>query len=170
VEAVTMTLHSFTHVALRVERVRDAEAFYIALFSLAVAFRETETPEGWRTVPPQATWDEIDRAGAEIGLVMLHRDGLRLALEAADETARTGLLSHIGVQVDEQELQRLRERALATGCEVVLDQPGRALIIDDPFGLRWEVNTFTYDDPPSLSTGARTGGWLKLPMGWATSR
>jgi hypothetical protein len=169
-EAVPMTLHSVTHVALRVQGIRDAEAFYIALFALAVAFRETETPDGWRTIPLEATWDEIDRAGVGVGLAMLHRGGLRLALEATDETSQTGLLSHIGVQVEEQELQRLRERALATGCDLVLDQPGRALIIDDPFGVRWELNTFTYDDPPSLSTGARTGGWLKMTMGGATSR
>jgi hypothetical protein len=59
-----------------------------------VAFRETETPEGWRTVPAEATWESIERAGAEVGLVMLYRNGLRLALEAAvDEISRASLLS-----------------------------------------------------------------------------
>jgi hypothetical protein len=50
---------------------------------------------------------------------------------------------------------------VAGGCEIVVDT-GRALIIDDPFGIRWELNTFAYDDPRSLSTGARTGRWIEL--------
>src|SRR5262245_43346721 len=37
-----MTLHSFTHVALRVEHLRQAEALYRELFALDVAFREAE--------------------------------------------------------------------------------------------------------------------------------
>ena len=156
-----MTLHGFTHVALRVEHLRDAEALYGELFSLAVAFRETETSDGWRTLTPETDWDAIEQAGVDVGLVMLYRDGLRLALEAVDRVSREGLLSHVGVHVDMQEFEQLHARALATGCEVVADQYQRALIFDDPLGVRWEVNTFGYDDPPSLSTGARTGAWLK---------
>jgi catechol 2,3-dioxygenase-like lactoylglutathione lyase family enzyme len=154
-------LRSFTHVALRVESVRVAEAFYRELFALEVAFREVETAEGWWTVPSGAEWAEIEGAGVDVGLVMLFRDGFRLALEAVSQVSRDGLLSHVGLHVDEQELQRLRECAPAAGCEIVLDRE-RALIIDDPFGVRWELNTFAYDDPPSLSTGARTGAWLEL--------
>jgi hypothetical protein len=43
----------------------------------------------------------------------------------------------------------------------VLDRAG-ALIFDDPYGVRWELNSFPYEDPPSLSTGARTGHWLEI--------
>jgi hypothetical protein len=43
---LTMSLHWYTHVALRVERLREAEAFYRGRFALEVAFREAETPEG----------------------------------------------------------------------------------------------------------------------------
>src|SRR5262249_8733364 len=130
-------------------------------FSLTVAFRETETPDGWRTLRPEADWDAIEQAGVDVGLVMLYRDGLRLALEAADRVSRKGLLSHVGVHADVQELEQLPARAVATGCKVVADQHERALIFDDLLGVRWEVNTFAYDDPPSLSTGAGTGAWLK---------
>jgi catechol 2,3-dioxygenase-like lactoylglutathione lyase family enzyme len=154
-------LRSFTHVALRVERLREAEAFYCGLFALEVAFREAETLEGWRTVPAGADWEDVEGAGVEVGLVMLSRDGFRVALEAVKRVSRDGLLSHVGVYADEQELERLRACAAAAGCEIVLDRE-RALIIDDPFGVRWELNTFAYDDPSSLSTGARTGGWLEI--------
>jgi catechol 2,3-dioxygenase-like lactoylglutathione lyase family enzyme len=156
-----MTLHSFTHVALRVARLREAEEFYRTLFGLDVAFREAETPEGWATLSATAEWDEAERAGIELELVMLYRDGLRLALEAADSVALDGQLSHVGVFVDEDELGRLRAAAADAGCRIASDRQ-QALIFDDPFGVRWEVNTFPYEDPPSLSTGARTGHWLEV--------
>lgn len=154
-------MHSVTHVAVRVESLREAEAFYTKLFGLEVAWREAETPDGWRTLPAGADWDSAERAGIELGLVMLYRDGLRLALEAADRVQEAGVLSHLGVFADEDELVRLRHSARAAGCEIVTDSE-RGLIFDDPFGIRWELNTFAYDDPPSMSTGARAGKWIEI--------
>jgi catechol 2,3-dioxygenase-like lactoylglutathione lyase family enzyme len=156
-----MSIHALTHVALRVEQLREAEGFYRRLFALEVAWREAETPDGWATLPASADWDDAERAGFRRGIVMLYRDGFRLALEVADTVDRAGQLSHLGLFVDEQELRRLREIAAAAGCAVVVDRE-QALIIDDPFGVRWELNTFAYDDPPSMSTGARTGRWLDV--------
>jgi catechol 2,3-dioxygenase-like lactoylglutathione lyase family enzyme len=156
-----MGLRSFTHLALRVERLREAEAFYRTLFLMEVAFREAETPDGWGTLPDLADWDDAEQAGIQLGLVMLHRDGIRLALEAADAVAQDGQLSHVGVFVDEQEMERLRQVAAPSGCRIVTDRE-RALVFDDPFGVRWELNTFAYDDPASLSTGARIGFWLDV--------
>ncbi len=158
-----MALHGFTHLALRVQRLRAAEAFYRELFALEVAFREAETPEGgWLTLRASADWDDAEEAGVDLGLVMLYRDGLRLALEAADAVeAVTSRLSHVGVFVDEDEFKRIRAASERLDCEIVNDNQ-RALVIDDPFGVRWELNSFQYDDPPSLSTGARAGRWLDL--------
>jgi catechol 2,3-dioxygenase-like lactoylglutathione lyase family enzyme len=157
-----MSLRSFTHIALRVERLREAEAFYCGLLALEVAWREAETPNGWCTLPAWAGWDEAAGAGIDLGIVMLYGDGLRLALEAAETVAASGQLSHVGILCDEEDLRRLREVAAGAGCEVAVDR-GQALIFDDPFGIRWELNTFAYDDPPSMSTGARTGSWLEIP-------
>jgi catechol 2,3-dioxygenase-like lactoylglutathione lyase family enzyme len=156
-----VVLHSFTHVALRVERLREAESVYCSLFGLKVAWREAETSEGWRTLPESADWEDAERSGITLGLVMLYRDGVRLALEATDAIAEKGQLSHLGLFVDEDELGRLRKVAPDVGCELVLDRP-QALILDDPFGIRWELNSFPYDDPPSMSTGARAGEWLEI--------
>jgi catechol 2,3-dioxygenase-like lactoylglutathione lyase family enzyme len=156
-----VTLQAFTHIALRVERLRDAESFYCALFGLEVAWREAEGPQGWLTLPESAGWDDAESAGIELGIVMLYRDGVRLALEAVDRVNDDGRLSHVGLLVDECELDRLRERAAAAGCDIVLDREA-ALVLDDPFGVRWELNSFPYDDPPSMSTGARTGAWLTV--------
>jgi hypothetical protein len=156
-----MSLHSYTHVALRVERLREAETFYLDLFALEVAFREAETSNGWQTLPPSADWEDAERAGINLGLVMLYRDGFRLALEAVEAVADDGRLSHLGVFASEDELDRLRVAAPAAGCGIAGDRP-QGLVFDDPFGVRWEFNTFPYDDPPSLSTGARTGSWLEI--------
>src|SRR6266545_4777604 len=101
-----MAMHSVTHLALRVERLREAEAFYRGLFAMEVAFREAETPDGWWTLTQSAGWDDA-------------------------------------------------------GCRIVQDR-AQALVFDAPFGVRWELNTFPYDDPPSLSTGARAGRWLEV--------
>jgi len=162
-------MHSVTHVALRVERLREAETFYRGLFALEVAFREAETPDGWSTLPESADWDDAERAGIDLGLVMLYQGGLRLALEAADAVAEDGQLSHVGVFVDEDELTRLRRGAADLGCEIVLDR-AQALTFNDPFGVRWELNSFPYDDPPTLSTGARAGRWLDVASSEASTK
>jgi catechol 2,3-dioxygenase-like lactoylglutathione lyase family enzyme len=157
-----MSLRSFTHIALRVERLREAEAFYCDLFALKVAWREAETPDGWYTLPDWAGWDEAAGAGIDLGIVMIYGDGLRLALEAVETVAANGQLSHVGILCDEDDLKRLREVAADAGCNVAVDR-GQVLIFDDPFGIRWELNTFAYDNPPSMSTGARTGNWFEVP-------
>ena len=75
-----MSLRSYTHVALCVEGLREAESFYCDLFGLEVAWREAETPQGWYTLPEPAGWDEAARAGIDLWIVMLYRDGMRIAL------------------------------------------------------------------------------------------
>src|SRR6266536_1513617 len=114
-----MSLHSFTHLALRVERLREAEAFYCRLFALNVAWREAETPDGWSTLPESAGWDDAVHAGVNLGIVMLYRDGVRLALEAVESVVEGGQLSHIGIFGDEDELARIRELAADLGCDAV---------------------------------------------------
>ncbi len=53
-----MTLHGFTHLALRVDDLRQAEGVYADLFDLKVAFREVENADEWWTLPPSSTWDD----------------------------------------------------------------------------------------------------------------
>jgi catechol 2,3-dioxygenase-like lactoylglutathione lyase family enzyme len=144
-----VSLVGVTHVALRVTDLRAAEEYYRGLLRLDVAFREAPTAEGWATLPDGAPWDD------SLELTMLFRDGFRLALERVDEVAAEGQLSHIGLQVDAEELDALRDQV-----DAVVDNE-QALVFDDRFGVRWELNTFTYSDPRALSTGARTGRWLE---------
>ena len=42
-----MSYRAFTHIALILTPLRQAEEFYRTLFALEVAFREAETADGW---------------------------------------------------------------------------------------------------------------------------
>ncbi len=156
-----MTYHAFTHIALTIAPLRQAEEFYRALFALDVAFRETEIADSWYTLPSNAGWDDAEAAGVHIGLCALYRDAFTLALEDGLSSG-SGRLSHIGLQVDAQELERLRTLAPTLGCKIAQDRPPNLLVFDDPYDVRWEVTTSAYDDPRRLSTGARTGRWLNI--------
>src|SRR2546421_1500619 len=150
-----MTYRAFTHIALILTPLRQAEEFYQALFALEVAFRETEIADGWYTLPSDASWDDAEAAGIHVGLCSLHRDAFTLALEDG-ASSEGGRLSHVGVQVDAEALERLRTVAPSLRCRIVQDGP-TLLVFDDPYGVRWEMTTTSYDDPRRLSTGARTG-------------
>jgi catechol 2,3-dioxygenase-like lactoylglutathione lyase family enzyme len=158
-----MTYRAFTHIALIVTPLRQAEAFYQALFALEVAFREAEAADGWDTLPADASWEDAEAAGISLGLCSLHRDAFTLALEEGASRAG-GRLSHVGVQVDGEDLERLRTVAPTLGCQVVQDGP-TILVFDDPYGVRWEMTTTSYDDLRRLSTGARKGRWITLGRG-----
>jgi catechol 2,3-dioxygenase-like lactoylglutathione lyase family enzyme len=153
-----MAYHCWTHVALAVGQLRQAEEFYARLFGLAVRFRETETADGWRTLRGGAGWDSARAAGIEPQLSSLRRDGVVLALEATEGEPNDSRLSHIGIAVDEPDLDELRLRARELGCRIVTDRDG-LLILDDAYRVRWEVSTIT----ELASTGDRTGRWLDLP-------
>jgi catechol 2,3-dioxygenase-like lactoylglutathione lyase family enzyme len=155
-----MAYRAVTHIALIVTPLRQAEEFYRTLFALEVAFREAETADGWYTLPPAGSWDDAEAAGISLGLCSLHRDAFTLALEEGSSRGG-GRLSHIGIQVDMDDLAHLRTLAPTLGCQVVQD--GQAILVfDDPYGVRWEMTTSAYDDPRRLSTGARLGRWLTL--------
>jgi catechol 2,3-dioxygenase-like lactoylglutathione lyase family enzyme len=155
-----MSYRAVTHIALIVSPLRQAEKFYRTLFTLEVAFREAETSDGWYTLPSNAGWDDAEAAGISLGLCSLHRDAFTLALEGGASSGG-GRLSHIGVQVDTEDLSRLRTVAPSLGCQVVQDVQS-LLVFADPYGVRWEMTTSSYDDPRRLSTGARLGRWLPV--------
>jgi catechol 2,3-dioxygenase-like lactoylglutathione lyase family enzyme len=153
-----MRYRSVTHVALRVADLRQAEEFYVALFGLRLAFREAEVADGWRTLPEGAGWDTAQAAGISLDLSVLHRDALRLALERAGEGfVAGGRLAHVGLEVSDAEMERLLGAAPRLGCQIVQQRQG-LLVLDDPYGVRWELTTaFTLRNP-----GVATGRWLDL--------
>ncbi len=103
-----MAYRCWTHVALAVGQLQQAEEFYARLFGLAVTFRETETADGWRTLRGGAGWDSAHAAGIEPQLSSLRRNGVVLALEATEDGRNGSRLSHLGIAVDEPDLDELR--------------------------------------------------------------
>ncbi|GEM_PF-4279661 len=51
-----------THIALRVQALREAETFYQRLFGLSVAWREAPVGDTWQTLPEGADWDDAEAA------------------------------------------------------------------------------------------------------------
>src|SRR5260370_42077571 len=96
-----MPYRAFTHIALLVSRLRQAEEFYRTLFALEVAFREAETADGWDTLPSDAGWDDAEAAGVSLGLGSLHRKAFTLTLEAGANSGG-GRVSRIRVQGEAQ--------------------------------------------------------------------
>jgi catechol 2,3-dioxygenase-like lactoylglutathione lyase family enzyme len=154
-----MSLYTVTHIGLKMTNLREAEAYYCDLFSLEVAWREAETTDGWRRLPEGKTWDDAEKAGIQLGTVMLHRDGLALALEQYSSISSEGQLSHIGLLVDEPELNRLRHHGPQVGCRLVYEFR-RSIVFDDKYGIRWEPSTFDYSEPKRL--GAEAERWLNI--------
>ena len=105
-----MTYQAFTHIALIVTPLRQAEEFYRTLFALDIAFREAEAADGWYTLPSDASWDDAETAGISLGLCSLHRDAFTLALEDGS-SSEGGRLSHVGVQVPTGCATRFSKRA-----------------------------------------------------------
>lgn len=73
-------------------------------------------------------------------------------------------LDHLALRMDPADLDRLRERALALGCRLLADRPDY-LLVEDPFGIRWEDGPPDEEGHGPRSTGETTGRWIELPAG-----
>ena len=151
-----MRYHDVTHVNLNVRDLVAAEALYTALFDMAVVWREP-VPDELSVDAPRAA---IESAGVTPTLAFLRRDAFRLALtEHPDlgEPAEVGpsLLDHVGLQVSEDELRAVGARARERGCTIVAERAGELLVLVDPLGARWELDTRSYDDPAAIAEAAR---------------
>jgi catechol 2,3-dioxygenase-like lactoylglutathione lyase family enzyme len=158
-----MTEMSMTHVAIVIEpdRMKEAETFYRRLLDMDVAFRETMTPQGWATLPSDVenVWEYAAERGVKIGLIMLFRGGLSIDLEARAVPQGIGRFSHTGLHVAGDELAAIKGRSREMACVPVFDAP-HMIVFNDPFGMRWEVTTLSYEVPQALSAGSREGRWF----------
>ncbi len=162
-------LRRVDHVALRVPYLRKAEALYLHLFDLTVAYREVETPEGWLTLPPEMGWAEAEAAGARIGLSVLSREGLVLQLEGRERVVPGERLAHVGLDGDEGEISRLESLVWGLGGQVVTRLPDH-LVFDDAYGVRWDVSANRASYVSDTSSGARSGRWFRPRSSSAASR
>jgi catechol 2,3-dioxygenase-like lactoylglutathione lyase family enzyme len=150
-----MTYLGVTHVAVEVPTsLRDAEALYSRLFDLRVSWREP-VPAG---APFDLPWADLDAAGCAPTVVMLHAGAFRLALERAGGATRGGgPITHVGLQVTAGQLRAVRERARAAGCSVIAERDGELFDFVDPYGVEWELDTRSFDDPRAIVAAKRPG-------------
>ena len=67
----------------------------------------------------------------------------------------------MGLLVETEDLEGLRARAEELGAMIALERD-TLLIVDDRYGVRWEITTIVREDPRSESSGAARGLWLDL--------
>jgi len=154
-----VAFRSITHLALRVPSLPAVERLYASLFGMEVAYREAETSDGWRTLRDGQDWAHGSPDGVAPGMTVMFRDGFRLALEAAASDEGEGVLDHIGLLLDEAELDSVRSQATAAGCSIVHDSPTTVVLVD-ALGVRWELATSVEEDPRASSHGVRSGRWI----------
>jgi len=136
-----------THIAVNVPDLRAAESYYCDLFGLEAAWRDSEGAASMF-----ATWEQLDAAGIEPGVVLVWRDAFRLALARGDGVASRGALglNHAGLQVSVDELRAVRERVLREGHDVSGWRDGVALSFRDRYGVDWELDTRSHGDPREI--------------------
>jgi len=141
-----------THITLRVVGdLRAAEAFYCELFGLVVAWREP-VPEN---APFDLTWDELDAAGVSPEIVMLHEGRFRLAVTLGEASAGRGVIDHVGLQVTPEHFRAVRERARRGGFAVVFERQDELFDFVDPFGVEWELDTRSFENPLAIVEAKR---------------
>lgn len=153
-------IRAISHIALRVESVAEAEAYYCRLFGLEVAFRDLNVEGVQRSLRPGTTWADAAGYGFRPGLSSLWRDGFNLALEQAAADG-TGHVDHLGLLVEQQEVAQTAARAREMDCTVLVER-GDIVVFNDRYDIRWELTSTQYETPVDQSTGARLGTWLDL--------
>lgn len=153
-----MVYKRITHAAIQVPDMIEAENFYTALFDTGVEFRETTINGVWHTLASHLDWKTAEEAGYQPKMSFIRKDEFFLALELDNtESAEPTGKYHLGLEMNEKELQSFIERAEETSCSIIGKTPTGTLI-EDIYGYEWDVNT-TWRP---RSTGESTGNWIDL--------
>ena len=147
---------SYRHIALVVPNLQAAERYYQSIFDMELVGREAELTDGqWYTLPFDKGWDEAKAAGIELGMLLLRKDKIVLALFRGD--AALGQVCVIGLTMPKEEMVGVRARLPEE--KQVIEYAEDYLEFRDPYQITWQISL-----PGSV---ARTSGdfanrWLKL--------
>jgi catechol 2,3-dioxygenase-like lactoylglutathione lyase family enzyme len=146
-----------SHVAITVPELEQAEAYYQALFDMEVVTREELGPDGDRQLPRDKDWSDARRAGIDLYMVALRREGFVLALfdEASPFIGELELPPYrplfIGLDMPADEIARVRARLPGEDWD---EESGG---FRDRYGVGWQFGNGTFS-----GTGDRIGRWLKI--------
>jgi catechol 2,3-dioxygenase-like lactoylglutathione lyase family enzyme len=146
---------AFTHIALRVSNLRDAETYYIALFGLRVVFREAPVDGTWKTFRSLAAWDRPGLPAPQ--MASLANEFMNLALGERDTPVDVdGPVDHIGLALDAAQMANVRQQARAANVRVKAERDDLFVFIDAN-GIQWELSSAA---EPLQSNGQRRGVWI----------
>ena len=135
-------LRALNHVAIRVNELDKAEAFYTSFFGMTVIGRARRGPTGgYRPVPGIADPAAAFESSREADVTFLHSEALTFALRRVgrgDRIETNAVLDHLSVDVDIHGFAELRAEVLMRNFDVLMLAP-EALTFRDPFGVVWEV-------------------------------
>jgi catechol 2,3-dioxygenase-like lactoylglutathione lyase family enzyme len=135
-------LRALNHVAIRVNELEKAEAFYTSFFGMAVIGRARRGPTGgYRPVATGYDPRTAFASDSEADVTFLASQALTFALRRVgrgDRVETNAVLDHISVDVDIHGFAELRAEVLMRNFDVLMLAP-QALTFRDPFGVVWEV-------------------------------
>jgi len=143
--------------AIYVPDLKQAEQYYGQLFDMEVITREAEKGNGlWYALPKDKGWDEVEKAGMELGMLAMRRDDFVLAMFPCEPIP--GQLFTVGLSMAGPELDKIAERVpeddILEYCESDI------LEFKDKFGYPWQLYATPYR---FKSAGEFAGRWLELP-------
>lgn len=147
-------LRALNHIAIRVNELEKAEAFYTSFFGMTIIGRANRGPKGgYQPVPTDYDPGTAYAANHEADVTFLRSEAMTFVLRRmgrGDRVETNAVLDHISVDVDIHGFAELRGEVLMRNFDVLMLAP-EALTFRDPFGVVWEV---TLDDAGDPLTGA----------------
>lgn len=118
-----------SHVAITVQNLERAEAYYQARFDMEVVTREELRPDGHRQLPRDKGWSDARRAGIELYMVALRRGEFALALfdEASPFIGELGLRAYRPLFIGLNMCRRTRSLASVRALRARIGMKRRAV-------------------------------------------
>ena len=139
-------LRALNHIAIRVNELEKAEAFYTSFFGMTIIGRANRGPKGgYHPVATDYDPETAYAANHEADVTFLRSEAMTFVLRRmgrGDRVETNAVLDHISVDVDIHGFAELRGEVLMRNFDVLMLAP-EALTFRDPFGVVWEV---TLDD------------------------
>ncbi|HLY94359.1 MAG TPA: hypothetical protein VKP14_05900 [Gaiellaceae bacterium] len=129
-------MHLF-HYHLVTSRVREVEARYIGKLGFNLVARHGRIGDDLTSYEPGVSWSDLDAVGFKLRLTELERGAVNVVVQPGQwELPR---VDHLGFALDEDEFERVLDRADAGGLRVQ-EHGGRRTFVSTNAGYRLELH------------------------------
>jgi hypothetical protein len=126
------------HYHLVTSRVREVEARYLGKLAFGLVARHGRIGEDLTSFEPGQSWDELDAMGFRLRLTELEKGAVNVAVQPGQWPLPR--VDHLGLAVDEEELEGALERARSVDLRVQEHGGGRTFVSTNA-GYRLELHT-----------------------------